>query len=238
MSQVTIISGDGAPTLFSEEFGESYRSVSGAATESGHIFIHNCLERYTRQFTASGKPVPAVVNVLEYGFGTGLNALLTAAALESGQLAEGMEIRYTTVDKFPLPESICSSLEYRPEGIRNAGKLFMELHSAPWDGSMTGITEGFSIRKILSDFREYDPSAEGQWADAVYFDPFSPASEPECWSTEIFRRAAAAMTPGAVLATYSSKGDVKRALRSAGLTVIRIPGTGMKRHNLIALKDQ
>lgn len=231
MSQVTIISGDGAPTIFSEEFGESYRSASGAVTESEHIFIRNCLERYAGQWN------PRTVNILEYGFGTGLNALLTVAALENGRLPEGTEIHYTSVDRYPLPENIYFRLEYMPDGLRDARKIFRMLHTSPWDGSTTGIVPGFSIRKILCDFREYDPSAEGQWADAVYFDPFSPASEPECWNSDIFRKIADAMSPHAILATYSSKGDVKRALRGAGLTVRRIPGTGQKRHNLIAWKD-
>lgn len=58
---------DGSATLFVPELDEHYHSVKGARTESQHIFINMGLK-------ASAAPQP---HVLEIGFGTGLNALLT-----------------------------------------------------------------------------------------------------------------------------------------------------------------
>jgi len=54
------------------ELNEHYHSVKGARTESQHIFIDMGLK-------ASAAPQP---HVLEIGFGTGLNALLTLEAAE------------------------------------------------------------------------------------------------------------------------------------------------------------
>ena len=63
---------DGSATLFVPELNEHYHSVKGARTESQHIFIDMGLK-------ASAAPQP---HVLEIGFGTGLNALLTLEAAE------------------------------------------------------------------------------------------------------------------------------------------------------------
>lgn len=58
---------DGSATLFVPELNEHYHSVKGARTESQHIFID-------MGFKASTAFQP---RILEIGFGTGLNALLT-----------------------------------------------------------------------------------------------------------------------------------------------------------------
>ena len=58
---------DGSTTLFVPELNEHYHSVKGARTESQHIFIDMGLK-------ASAATLP---HILEIGFGTGLNALLT-----------------------------------------------------------------------------------------------------------------------------------------------------------------
>ena len=63
---------DGSATLFVPELNEHYHSVKGAHTESQHIFIDMGLE-------ASSVLRP---HILEIGFGTGLNALLTLETAE------------------------------------------------------------------------------------------------------------------------------------------------------------
>ena len=63
---------DGSATLYVPELNEHYHSVKGARTESQHIFIDMGLK-------ASAAPCP---HILEAGFGTGLNALLTLQEAE------------------------------------------------------------------------------------------------------------------------------------------------------------
>ncbi len=244
-----ILSEDSSPTLFSEVFGESYRSASGAVTESEYLFLRNGLLRHLelRNTSADFHPSPAIatdntVRILEYGFGTGLNALVTAAAAARGGLPDGTVIEYTSLDLYPLDEEKCSSLRYDIDCPGGCTPLLQAIHAVPWDEGFTSILPNFLLRKLKVDFLKYNPLEDNifsseQWIDVVYFDPFSPECEPECWTERIFSRIAAAMRPLAVLTTYSAKGDVKRALRSTGLTVRRIPGTGRKRHNLIAIRD-
>ncbi len=241
-----IISSDGSTTFFSERFGETYHSRSGAIEESKHVFIENGLKRWISSTEKmSGKQVPTC-NIIEYGFGTGLNTLLTmviAANLKAGNRA--IKIRYTTIEKYPITEkdikeinywefldSLCQLLGFPEVCGYPWEELFKTLHSSPWNQE-TIISECFTLIKILGDFNDYHPTES---IDVVYYDAFSPVAQPELWSADIFSRISANMNPGAIFATYSSKGTVKESLRSAGLKVERLPGYGSKRHMVIATK--
>ena len=72
MERIIEYTADGSATLFVPELNEHYHSVKGALTESSHIFIDMGLK-------ASASPAP---HILEIGFGTGLNALLTLIEAE------------------------------------------------------------------------------------------------------------------------------------------------------------
>lgn len=66
----------------------------------------------------------------------------------------------------------------------------------------------------------------------IFYDTFSPATQPELWDEEIFRTIAVGCPAGSILATYCSKGTVKQALRGAGFTLERLAGPPGKRHIL------
>jgi tRNA U34 5-methylaminomethyl-2-thiouridine-forming methyltransferase MnmC len=90
------ITNDGSNTLFSETFGETYHSIFGAKAESEHIFIQSALRKWTeQQESETNKPI----RILEFGFGTGLNAFLTAKQTNQ-------KIEYVTIEKFPIEKDI------------------------------------------------------------------------------------------------------------------------------------
>ena len=72
--------------------------------------------------------------------------------------------------------------------------------------------------------------------ELVYFDAFSPDIQPELWSKEIFKKVFNSMRRGGVLTTYSTKGDVKRALKEVGFVIEKLPGPIGKREILRAFK--
>jgi tRNA U34 5-methylaminomethyl-2-thiouridine-forming methyltransferase MnmC len=72
---------------------------------------------------------------------------------------------------------------------------------------------------------------------SVFYDAFAPQYQPELWRAEIFAILNKVMAPGGILTTYCCKGDVKRALKSAGFHIEKIPGYGKKREMLRALKE-
>jgi len=66
-----ITTGDGSHSLLNESLNETYHSVHGAIRESIHVFIDHGID-----YAFNLNPGP--LSVFEVGFGTGLNALLTA----------------------------------------------------------------------------------------------------------------------------------------------------------------
>ena len=65
--------------------------------------------------------------------------------------------------------------------------------------------------------------------DLVFFDAFSPETQPELWSENIFREISLAMNEGGILTTYSAKGVIKRLLKKVGFTIEPLPGPKGKR---------
>jgi tRNA U34 5-methylaminomethyl-2-thiouridine-forming methyltransferase MnmC len=233
------ITEDGSHTLFSEMAGQTYHSSHGAVQESRHIFISQLMGRCsTVDDHQSG--MNGVLSVLEIGFGTGLNALLTAQWAREN----GVKIEYTTIELYPLAEGIYRELNYGR--LLGDEELFLKLHEKDWDVDLQCVTENFAIRKCKSDIVEWlnsqQSTVDGQQLvdnglyDVVYFDAFSPDAQPELWSEEVFRNVYALMKEGGVLMTYCAKGDVRRAMLAAGFGVEKLQGPPGKRHILRARK--
>lgn len=207
---------DGSHTLYLPEMDEPYHSIHGAIQESRHVFLAHGLLTLDK----------SSLNILEIGFGTGLNALLTLA---EGQ-KRGLIINYHTVEKYPLDYEEFSQINFENfiEGV-HPGSL-MKLHEAPWEEKVP-ITETFTITKEKSDFRTMKASRS---LDLVYFDAFAPQKQPHLWTEEIFRTISEAVAPGGVLVTYTCKGSVRRALTSCGFEVTKVPGPPGKREMIRA----
>lgn len=203
---------DGSQTLRHPLTGETYHSVNGAAAESEHVFICNGFEMCGLDH----------VRLLEAGFGSGLNALLTLRAAER----LGRTVEYTAVELYPVSVDVVNEMELA------ADPIFVRLHEASW-GVGRQIVPYFKLRKIEADLAvlEFDITF-----DLVYFDAFAPDCQPEMWNEEIFAKIFAALSPGGTLVTYCAKGDVKRALRSVGFEVARLQGAPGKRHMVRAMK--
>ena len=213
---------DGSDTLFVKELGEHYHSTFGAVQESMHIFIEAGLR----------KCLQPELNIFEVGFGTGLNAYLTA--LES--IKTSQSIRYITIEKYPIPEELWSSINY-PTIIPDGNpEIFQKIHEAKWN-EYVKITDDFSICKLSSDLTLIDYSHFPLF-DLIYFDAFSPEKQPELWETPIFSQLAGHCSSKAKLVTYCAKGVVRRSLIEAGFTTERIPGPPGKREILRGTKSQ
>ncbi len=209
---------DGSHTLYVPEIDEHYHSYYGAITESKHIFVNAGLA----SLGASD------ISVLEVGFGTGLNALLSAIHAEEHRI----HVSYTSLEKYPLDPFVVRQLNYGTLAGSCGPQLFEAIHSAPWD-ERVAITEWFSMNKILSDLTVEDPAG---LYDLIYFDAFGPDKQPEMWSEEVIRRVTAVTHPGSVFVTYSAKGSLKRMLRDLGFEVTLLPGPPGKRVMTRAVK--
>lgn len=209
------VTDDGSATLFVPALNEHYHSVKGALTEAGHIY-RDCAFLHRAQ---SG--VGERLRLLEVGFGTGLNACVTAMVAD-----ESHPVHYISLEKYPVDNSILKALQY--ENLLDNG-LMHAIHEAPWDEAVS-VTPYFILEKKRADYLS-DPLPVS--VDVVYFDAFAPEKQPEMWTSEAFRRLVGVMNAGAVLTTYCAKGEVRRLLASLGLTMERLSGpVGGKREIL------
>lgn len=204
-----IVTSDGSHSLLNTDLGETYHSRHGAVQESLHVFINNGLRNVQRE----------VVNVFEVGFGTGLNALLTATA--------GVKVKYTVLEAFPLDESVYSSLNYSPK------ELLLRLHVAPWH-EFVQINPDFSLKKI-HDMLERIALTEKY--DLIYFDAFAPSKQPSMWDIQILKKVCDTLTPGGLFVTYCAKGQLKRDLKSLGLEVETLQGPPGKKEMVRGVKS-
>lgn len=222
MHREIIVTEDGSHTIRAGDRNHTYHSRHGALQESSHVYIHSGLQYLLDQGLNS-------VIIFEMGFGTGLNALLTLVKATE----RNIPVLYITVETEPLSGiearalNYCSLLE-RPD----LQPLFNELHDATWETNAV-INPFFTIRKMRVPMEELELD---QPVDLVYYDAFSPAAQPELWTPAVFERISGFMKTGAVLLTYCSKGDVKRAMKAAGLKVKKVPGPLYKRDILRVTK--
>ena len=210
---------DGSATLFVPELDEHYHSVKGAYTEALHIY-RDCAYLFAAERTAV-RPL----RLLEIGFGTGLNAAVTAMVA-----ADSCPVHYFTLEKYPVEPHIVGKLGY--DKVVDAS-LFSAIHAAAWE-QPAAITPFFTLEKRCSDLTA---TALPCNIDIVYFDAFAPEKQPEMWTPEIFAGIHRAMRPGGVLTTYCAKGAIRRMLQATGFSVERLAGpVGGKREILRAVK--
>jgi tRNA U34 5-methylaminomethyl-2-thiouridine-forming methyltransferase MnmC len=216
------ITADGSHTLFVPELGEHYHSVYGAIAESRHIFLD---AGFRHIYRPSEK-----ISILEIGFGTGLNALLTYLESE----ISGAPVEYTAIELNPLEEDIYTRLNF-DELLNYPGsrEIFLRIHQIPWNKKVH-LNDGFFLNKIHISLQAYQP--EKEIFDLVYFDAFGPDIQPEMWTGEVFKKMAFYMKKDGILVTYSTKGTVKRNLVSAGFRIEKLPGPRGKREILRAVK--
>jgi tRNA U34 5-methylaminomethyl-2-thiouridine-forming methyltransferase MnmC len=212
---------DGSQSLLNPELNETYHSIHGARQESLHVFIKHGLDFIVhRDATRS-------VKILEIGFGTGLNALLTAQyAIE-----KAITIEYTTLEALPVNESIWQQLTYAQ--TESEQEIFYKLHHEPWD-QWIEIRQGFMLKKINNTLQAV--SFDHDYFDVVYFDAFAPNKQPEMWELPMLQKTINALVSRGVWVTYCAKGQLKRDLASCGTTVETLQGPPGKREMIRAIK--
>lgn len=213
---------DGSHTLFVPELNETYHSIHGAIQESQHVFIKNGLYYFRDKET---------IDILEIGFGTGLNTLLTLLSIENSS----QKVNYVSLEKFPLSNELAQQLNYPTQLKINAAQtaLFNHLHTCKWNTN-TPISNNFNLLKIEEDLADFQTTTT---FDIIYFDAFAPEKQAELWTAEIFLKIYDFLKPKGILVTYCAKGVVKRTIKSIGFQVETLPGPPGKREMIRAVKS-
>jgi len=214
---------DGSVTIHLPDWNEQYHSKHGAINEAKHVFLQHGLAH----FIASEVTAHGTLSILEIGFGTGLNALLTALEAETIQRS----IQYIGVEAYPVVTSELQHLNYA-ELLQSDASQFEKLHASPWEKEVR-ISDHFSLKKRKQFFSEIEDRAAFH---IIYFDAFGARVQPELWTEAIFKSMFDALLPQGVLVTYSAKGSVRRAMQAVDFEVERLPGPPGKREMLRATK--
>lgn len=224
---------DGSATLFNKALNETYHSTKGAFSESLHVYINNGLEHKLRE--------SKTIHVLEVGFGTGLNTLLTMMHTPAD-----CKIYYTSIEPFPISPEMAKqyfkSFNYDVPGLRYLDSLLQAKSGEPVE-----ITQGFNFcifndtlqnisNAVLNNIWNKNSATVFSGFDLVYYDAFAPSRQPEMWAPELLQQTMGMMKPGALLTTYCAQGQFKRNLKSMGFNVISPRGFGGKHEMVNAIK--
>src|SRR5690606_19413171 len=217
-----VITADGSKTLYHPTIGEHYHSRHGAVQESKHVFLGMGLGHFVEQHQS------LAVSVLEIGFGTGLNFLLTAEDC----LANGIGLDYTGVEAYPLPAATLSQTGYGDYVSRELWTAFFARYTDSLAAPQV-ILDGCSLEIVHCPAMEY--TTEKRF-DVLYFDAFAAVHQPEIRTEDTLRHVCAFLKLDGVFVTYAITGHLKRTLRSFGFTIEKVPGAPGKREMLRATR--
>jgi tRNA U34 5-methylaminomethyl-2-thiouridine-forming methyltransferase MnmC len=212
---------DGSKTIYIPELDENYHSTHGALQEAQHVFITHGLHSFPNQ----------PLSVLEIGFGTGLNALLTAIEALNRQL-----ISYTGLEAYPVEADLLKEMDYT--GViphPRTAELYQAMHELPF-GKSGALHANFELLKVEEKLEVYEPDTSS--FDLIYFDAFGPRAQEDMWAQVHFAKLFRALKPGGIMVTYCAKGQVKRDLKAVGFVLEALPGPPGKREMTRAHKPQ
>lgn len=212
---------DGSKTLYLPDLDENYHSFHGAIQEAKHVFIKHGLDAFKGNKT---------LNIFELGFGTGLNALLTA----QWSMLNEVSIQYSAIEAFPVPEEICNQLDYAKQIELSLEPIYESIISSNWS-EKNRISETFELIKIENKIEEW--SLNSEQFDIIYFDAFGPRAQHEMWNLDVLSKMHEGLKTQGMLVTYCAQGQFKRNLKSLGFTVESLPGPPGKREMTRAWKN-
>ncbi|WP_317194386.1 tRNA (5-methylaminomethyl-2-thiouridine)(34)-methyltransferase MnmD [Psychroflexus sp. ALD_RP9] len=217
-----ITTADGSTSLHIPEWNEHYHSKHGAIQEARHVFEQMGLNYYLNQGTFSQ------IKVLEAGFGTGLNALMTFNWAKLNTI----KVHYKSLEAYPITEDEMEQLNFSST-FGDIEPEFKKLHQAEWDSPFE-IHSLFTLEKMHQKFSEL---SESNWADIIFYDAFGPRVQPKLWEINILKKFYDALTTKGIFVTYCAKGQVRRNLEQLGFQVERLAGPPGKREMLRGIKS-
>ncbi|MDP5081392.1 MAG: tRNA (5-methylaminomethyl-2-thiouridine)(34)-methyltransferase MnmD [Winogradskyella sp.] len=239
MIRKIITTSDGSKTIQIVDWNEQYHSIHGAIQEANHVFLKHGLlffcDEHIAQLSNLKQPQSNLqpnetkaIDILEIGFGTGLNAFLTLIEAEQ----RNQNINYVGIEAYPVENKEIEQLNYIELISKDYATIFEKMHKTSWE-KPHGITANFQLEKQQKFFQDIKASNA---FDIIYFDAFGARVQPDLWTETIFTLMFNALKENGILVTYCAKGSVRRAMQTVGLIVERLPGPPGKREMLRARK--
>lgn len=212
---------DGSNTIYNSAVGENYHSRHGALQESKHVFLNSGMRYYL-----DNNPAPSA-SILEVGFGTGLNFLLSADYCAENQI----KLNYTGIEAYPLTEEMIGQTGYDQYISQKTWSSFLDRYAE----ALKTAVQVNSCQLQIAHCQLLEFNSQGQF-DVIYFDAFAAIHQPEMWNEEAIAHTVQLLKPGGIFVTYAITGNLKRMLKSLGFKVEKATGAPGKREMLRAVK--
>lgn len=215
----------------SKRFDDFYYSSQNGREESEYVFLQG--NRLAQRWSSHPHPSFCIV---ETGFGTGLNFLLTWK-LWKAQPKPRPRLHFISIEKHPLTkDDMHRALSAWPE-LNQLTSCLLTNYPQPVPGQHRVVLDDGAVildlwledaEDALSELASYGQSS----VDAWYLDGFSPNRNQSMWTSNIFHFMADTSRKDATFATFTAAGDVRRGLIDAGFDVSKLPGYAKKRESM------
>ena len=219
MKSARVVLKDGIP--FNPEFDDIYFNADDPIGQSEYVFNSVFDEIWSKK---------SEFNVLETGFGAGLNFLCAFKRFKNSDKF----LNFVSIEKTPIAKDDLAKIYANFSELADvSGELlgaypplirgFHRLNLAP---NVTLTLCFGDVAEVLDELSFI--------ADAVFMDGFAPAKNEAMWSEWVCAKIANLCALGASVCTYSASGALKRALQNSGFEVNLLKGYGKKREMLRA----
>ncbi|WP_343563013.1 bifunctional tRNA (5-methylaminomethyl-2-thiouridine)(34)-methyltransferase MnmD/FAD-dependent 5-carboxymethylaminomethyl-2-thiouridine(34) oxidoreductase MnmC [Kiloniella sp. b19] len=223
-------------TPVSKRFDDVYFSKEDGLAESRFVFLEG-VGGFEGLFSVAGDD-GRPFSILETGFGTGLNFLVTWAAWKEWR-PESKEhpkpgLTFVSVEGFPLSKKdLEAALSHWPE-LSEEAEALVQAYPPLSKGTHVLDFEDGAVRLILliGEISEVLPGCSAS-IDAIYLDGFAPAKNPEMWCEAVYEQLGRLSHKGTRLATFTAAGHVRRGLQACGFEMQKVAGFGRKRERLV-----
>ena len=219
MKSARVVLKDGIP--FNPEFDDIYFNADDPIGQSKYVFNSVFDEIWSKK---------SEFNVLETGFGAGLNFLCAFKRFKNTDKF----LNFVSIEKTPIAKDDLAKIYANFSELADVSGELLDAYPPLIRGfHRLNLAPNVTLTLCFGDVAEVLDELSFN-ADAVFMDGFAPAKNEAMWSEQVCAKIANLCALGASVCTYSASGALKRALQNSGFEVNLLKGYGKKREMLRA----
>jgi len=219
MKSARVVLKGGIP--FSPEFDDIYFNADDPIGQSEYVFNSVFDEIWSKK---------SEFNVLETGFGAGLNFLCAFKRFKNTDKF----LNFVSIEKTPIAKEDLAKIYANFSELEDVSSKLLDAYPPLVRGfHRLNLSPNVTLTLCFGDVDEVLDELSFI-ADAVFMDGFAPAKNEAMWSEQVCAKIANLCALGASICTYSASGTLKRALQNSGFEVNLLKGYGKKREMLRA----